>query len=439
MYKYNCRKCPIRNRCITWSNNSPSVKQMIQAAFEARTDTTKVWNRLQRDCLLVKAEEERERRISTCSLLSRRLREARENKEKSDHVSKQKPDYLQPVSPRARSSSKPGSSRLKRLSSTPPKLKPLSTSTNSDLKPSLSSNQPEPEPLSPSPETEPKLSTPAELPEPEATPSWVATSSISEEERPETIGNGTPSSPPPSPQTFERKHKSEPGRPHWLTTGNTGRHIALPVDGELVLGRFDPQIGIPPDVDLTYEDHQTNTVSRRHAKIVGLSGYHTIEDLGSREGVSVNGRRIQSGLRRELKPGDRITLGQTPLVYDVVPTQMLMISPTDDRIHHIITVTPTGRQLTLAPPDEAIIGRVDTYVDFVPDIDLSEEGEVATRVSRRHASITWRNRVPYVEDLGSGFGTRLNGEMLLMGQVVQLKPGDHIWLGGCVLAYDVEL
>lgn len=78
-------------------------------------------------------------------------------------------------------------------------------------------------------------------------------------------------------------------------------------------------------------------------------------------------------------------------------------------------------------------------MDFIPDIDLNSSGEVAVRVSRRHAIITWRNGAPYVEDLGSGFGTRLNGEMLLLGQAVPLKPGDHIWLGGCVLAYDVAI
>ena len=61
------------------------------------------------------------------------------------------------------------------------------------------------------------------------------------------------------------------------------------------------------------------------------------------------------------------------------------------------------------------------------------------RVSRRHALITWRAASPYVEDLGSGFGTRLNGEALLIGQPVPLKPGDHIWLGGCVLAYDIAI
>jgi hypothetical protein len=29
--------------------------------------------------------------------------------------------------------------------------------------------------------------------------------------------------------------------------------------------------------------------------------------------------------------------------------------------------------------------------------------------------------------------------VLLLGQAKPLNPGDHIWLGGCVLAYDVQL
>jgi pSer/pThr/pTyr-binding forkhead associated (FHA) protein len=108
-------------------------------------------------------------------------------------------------------------------------------------------------------------------------------------------------------------------------------------------------------------------------------------------------------------------------------------------VQHILLVTPTGQQLTIAPPHDIVIGRSDRYVDFTPDVDLNSSGDVAIRVSRRHAIITWRKGNPYIEDLGSGFGTRLNGEMLLLGHAVPLKPGDHIWLGGCVLAYDVEI
>ncbi len=230
-----------------------------------------------------------------------------------------------------------------------------------------------------------------------------------------------------------------PGRPAlcWLTVRSSGRHIALPVTGELVLGRFDPHIGIPPDIDLAYEDRLTLSVSRRHAKIVGVDGRHTIEDLGSRYGVFLNREPVRAGPSRPLRPDDRIALGSTQLLYDTVPAYALDIPPIS-QVHHILIVTPTGRRLTIAPPNDLIIGRSDRYIDFVPDIDLSHDGDVAIRVSRHHAIITWRNRRPYLEDLGSGFGTRYNGRMLLLGQAVPLKPGDHIWMGGCVLAYDVE-
>ncbi|MBN1221088.1 MAG: FHA domain-containing protein [Anaerolineae bacterium] len=425
MYKYNCRKCPIRNRCISESDNSPSVKQMLKAAFEARTDTLKVWDRLQRNCLLVKAEEERAKKISTGSLLSRRLREARESKEEASRAAKQRPDYLRPVSDAS------GSPKLKSLpSSSRPKLRQLSSSsTKSGSETASASVQVEFNPPA-SPEAQSAA---------ESSPKWLSSpnQSISMDERPEMIGDTGPVTPPsPSPPVRERSQKPEARRPHWFTIGSNERHITLPVNGEIVLGRFDPRIGIPPDIDLSYEDRQANSVSRRHAKIVGANGRHTIEDLGSRHGVLINGKRIESGLPRQLKTGDRVNLGQTLLLYDAVPTHLLTISPTN-HVRHIIVVTPTGRRVPIAPPNEIIIGRSDAYVDFKPGIDLGKEGEVSARVSRRHAIISWRSGLPYVEDSGSGFGTRLNGEMLLMGQAVQLKPGDHIWLGGCVLAYDV--
>ncbi len=407
MYKYNCRKCPIRNRCIDESHNSTSVKNMLRHAFEARTDTLKTWGRLQKDCLLIKAEEERAERAGEESLLSRRLREARKTKELSEESSSQKPEYLQPV----KSSKTTGSSKLKRLSpsgrlksQTKPKLKPL---------------PPKSKPLPPPPD-EPVWMVPASSEKASSDVNLFPkyTAYAEEEESP-------------------AAQKTDTIRPHWFTVGGSGRHVMLPNDGELVLGRFDPHIGIPPDIDLSFED-KNNTVSRRHAKIVGRDGYHTVEDLGSPVGVLVNGVAVSGGTRHRLETSDRIKLGKIELLYDAVPTHILIISP-EDKVQHIITVTASGSQFEITPPDDIIIGRRDAFVNFVPDIDLSEEGEVSARVSRRHTIITWRNNMPYVEDSGSGFGTRINGKTLLMGQSMALKPGDHLWLGGCVLAYDVKL
>jgi len=359
VYKYNCRKCPIRNRCIEESANSPSVKEIVGHAFANRTDTLDTWGLLQPNCLLLKAERERSSTAPQESMLGRRLRLAREAKEQATKVSQeeatQSPDYLRPASPLA-----------------PPE----------------------------------------------------------EEERPTTIG--AVDARLESAQTGQRRLP-----PCWLTVGVSGRHIMLPPNGELIFGRFDPNIGIPPDIDLTYEDQLTLTVSRRHARMVGVDGHHTIEDLGSRYGVFLNREPVRSGPSRPLSPGDRIALGNAQLVYDAVPARLTNMSPSAN-VRHYLIVTPTGRRLTIAPPHDLIIGRADRYIEFVPDIDLSREGDVAIRVSRRHAIITWRDRSPYLEDLGSGFGTRHNGQTLYLGQAVPLRPGDHIWMAGCVLAYDVE-
>ena len=85
------------------------------------------------------------------------------------------------------------------------------------------------------------------------------------------------------------------------------------------------------------------------------------------------------------------------------------------------------------------IGRSDPDANFRPSLDLTQDGNVVAFVSRCHAIITWNNHCPYVTDLQSTFGTRLNGELLVAHQAVALKPGDHMSLAGCVLAYDIEL
>jgi pSer/pThr/pTyr-binding forkhead associated (FHA) protein len=364
MYKYNCRKCPIRNRCIDESANAPTIKEIIRHSFQARTDTLETWGLLQPNCLLVKAEEERARTAPRESMLSRRLRQARETREQaskalSASTSKQ-PDYLKPV--------------------------------------------------------------PSALPK---------AASAAQESSSDVIGaRGADVGITP--------RASEHVSPRWLIALTSERHIALPSDRELVLGRFDPNFGIPPDIDLSFEDRQTRTVSRQHARIIGASGRHAVEDIGSRHGLFVNGEQVRPGPARQLELGDRVVLGKVELVYEAMPAHLLDLPLVGD-VRHFLSVTPTGRKLGIAPPKDILIGRSDRLADFMPDIDLSREKQVAVRVSRRHAIITWRKGVPYVEDLGSGFGTRLNGKTLLLGQAAPLRPGDHIWLGGCVLAYDVDV
>ncbi|MEE8391877.1 MAG: FHA domain-containing protein, partial [Anaerolineae bacterium] len=87
---------------------------------------------------------------------------------------------------------------------------------------------------------------------------------------------------------------------------------------------------------------------------------------------------------------------------------------------------------------ESVIGRSDLAIGLTPDIDLSQTEDAAQVVARRHAKIVARSGRHYLEDLGSASGTQVNGMRVRLGKQYLLNPGDHIWLGGCVLAYDME-
>jgi DNA-binding winged helix-turn-helix (wHTH) protein len=83
------------------------------------------------------------------------------------------------------------------------------------------------------------------------------------------------------------------------------REIPL-ADGENVLGRaLDASSRI-----------ESAAVSRRHARIVLAAGCATIEDLGSKNGTHLNGRRLKG--KAALADGDAIVLGPVRLVFRVV-------------------------------------------------------------------------------------------------------------------------
>ena len=73
--------------------------------------------------------------------------------------------------------------------------------------------------------------------------------------------------------------------------------------GENILGREgDVAILIPQ-----------KSVSRRHARIVVRGDVAVLEDLGSKNGTLLNGRRVESP--EELSDGDEIRLGSAPLIF----------------------------------------------------------------------------------------------------------------------------
>jgi pSer/pThr/pTyr-binding forkhead associated (FHA) protein len=82
------------------------------------------------------------------------------------------------------------------------------------------------------------------------------------------------------------------------------RHVVPP--GGATLGRS-------RDCDVVLSDAN---VSRRHAEVLpGAAGTWTIADLGSTNGVHVNGRRVTGAA--PLTSGDRIALGTAEIAFEL--------------------------------------------------------------------------------------------------------------------------
>ena len=82
-------------------------------------------------------------------------------------------------------------------------------------------------------------------------------------------------------------------------------------------------IGRSPDCQITIEDP---LISRRHARVLVRDDAAFVSDLGSRNGVRVNGRLIKG--EHALKDGDRIRLGTQELLFSVMSRQERAARPT---------------------------------------------------------------------------------------------------------------
>jgi pSer/pThr/pTyr-binding forkhead associated (FHA) protein len=89
---------------------------------------------------------------------------------------------------------------------------------------------------------------------------------------------------------------------------------------ELVLMNGANVVGRDPDAAIQID---ARGVSRHHARILVSGGEATIEDLGSKNGTYVNGRRITAPAR--LSEGDAIGLGAVSVTFRTAS----LASPTD--------------------------------------------------------------------------------------------------------------
>ena len=105
-------------------------------------------------------------------------------------------------------------------------------------------------------------------------------------------------------EPVEELHGRAPRPTRALLLAEGRRHV-IPPGGALV--------GRSRDCDIVLADAN---VSRRHAEVLpAAAGTWTIADLGSTNGVVVNGHRIQGAA--QLQPGDRIALGTAAITFEL--------------------------------------------------------------------------------------------------------------------------
>jgi FHA domain len=155
---------------------------------------------------------------------------------------------------------------------------------------------------------------PAEEAEAEAKPSEAPTGEIKPEAAaaaPEAPAAAAPGAPAAAAATFKARLSIVRG-------GRKGQEFLLE-DGNNLVGRWDPETGAFPEVDLDADDPEAK-ISRKHALIRIEGGKITIEDIGSLNGTYVNRQpRLQPGNPVELKTGDEIIIGKTFLKLVVEP------------------------------------------------------------------------------------------------------------------------
>lgn len=92
--------------------------------------------------------------------------------------------------------------------------------------------------------------------------------------------------------------------------GQVGKEFPL-TGTEAMIGRWDADRGIFPDIDLDADDPEAK-VSRRHARIIIQGDRYFVEDLGSTNGTFVNRQhRLRPNQPYPLGNGDEIIVGKT--------------------------------------------------------------------------------------------------------------------------------
>lgn len=161
-------------------------------------------------------------------------------------------------------------------------------------------------------------------------------------------------------------------------------------------------------------------VSRRHARLRKDDGAYLIEDLGSYNGVRINGRRIESEGAAPLQPGDQVVIG------DYVIALQSEAADAPSAAAGVADHGPPARLVMLTPPApgaEFALSRDGMRIGRAEDLDIWVNHR---SISREHAVVHVQGETFRVTDSASANGMRLNGREV---EEAVLNSGDVIELG----------
>lgn len=112
----------------------------------------------------------------------------------------------------------------------------------------------------------------------------------------------------------ETSERIDPNVKAYLVIQRSNRIVQL-TKKKTYLGRRDYTTGFVPDIDLTKEDEE-KYISRKHAGISFVDGkFYVQEEPGAVNGTFLNGNKMNTGVKYELKNEDELTLCHIQMIF----------------------------------------------------------------------------------------------------------------------------
>ena len=159
-------------------------------------------------------------------------------------------------------------------------------------------------------------------------------------------------------------------------------------------------------------------VSRSHARLVRRNGSYTVEDLGSYNGIKLNGERIEE--ERSLEAGDHLLIGDYDLAYQTEDATSQTPPPPK------VSSEPPARLVAIDEPiagAEFLLNRELIRIGRSEDLYISIDHK---SISHEHAELQIEDGKVTVFDLDSANGIRINGTETSRAI---LEPGDVLEIG----------